>query len=68
MQKIISTGVGSHFFPKKYLEGPKTLSQNYIDVLKKIENDLQNQLNPLLIACTMFECLNAHSVCPILDF
>ena len=24
MQKIISTGVGSHFLPKKCLEGPKT--------------------------------------------
>ena len=27
MQKIISTGVGSHFFPKKCLEGPKTQIQ-----------------------------------------
>ena len=27
MQKIISIGVGSHFFPKKYLEGPKTQIQ-----------------------------------------
>ena len=35
MQKIISIGVGSHFFPKKYLEGPKTQIQKLYWCLEK---------------------------------
>ena len=46
MQKINSTGIGSHSLPKKCSKEPKLEIKNHINVLKKIENDLKNELNP----------------------
>ena len=36
MQKIISTGVRSHFLPKKCLKGPKTQIQKSYRCLEKV--------------------------------
>ena len=46
MQKINSTGMGSHSLPKNVQKSQKLEIKNYINVLKKIENDLKNELNP----------------------
>ena len=42
--------------------------KSYINVLKKIENDLKNEVNPQWMAFTISEYLKIHKIWPILDF
>ena len=54
--------------PKNVQKSQKLEIKNYINVLKKIENDLKNELNPQWMACTISEYLKIHKIWPILDF